>query len=194
MSSSSLRPFSAGVAVRPAVLLQPSLSFRRLSFSPSLSPNRLGKASVSVAGATAAGNPGPQQSKNPKESKQATSTDASVQEEEEVEEDLPWIHEKALDLVEFTGTVTQAVPGPRVGQSKLPWILAVPLAWVGLSFVIGFVKAVKKFTSPRAQRKRLVFPFISLLNQSIDMISCGCLQPALFLWTVHCRSIKMLSS
>ncbi|KAG6513984.1 hypothetical protein ZIOFF_024321 [Zingiber officinale] len=31
----------------------------------------------------------------------------------------------------------------------------VPLTWVGFSFVIGFVKAVRKFTSPRAQRKRL---------------------------------------
>lgn len=73
-----------------------------------------------------------------------------------MEENLPWIQEKALDLVEFTGTVTQAIPGPRVAQSQLPWLLAVPLAWVGLSFVIGFVKAVRKFTSPRAQRKRLV--------------------------------------
>ena len=76
--------------------------------------------------------------------------------EEEVEEDLPWIQEKAMDLVEFTGTVTQALPGPRVGQSKLPWIIAVPLAYVGVSFIIAFVKTVKKFTSPRAQKKRLV--------------------------------------
>lgn len=75
---------------------------------------------------------------------------------EEVEENLPWIQEKALDVVEFTGSVTQAIPGPRVGTSSLPWILALPLAYAGITFVIAFVKTVKKFTSPRAKRKRLV--------------------------------------
>lgn len=86
----------------------------------------------------------------------------------EVEEDLPWIQEKALDLVEFTGSVTQAIPGPRVGTSSLPWILAVPLAYVGVSFVIAFVKTVKKFSSPREKRRRLVsvFPIqLILLNR-----------------------------
>lgn len=81
--------------------------------------------------------------------------------EVEVEEELPWIQEKALDLVEFTGSVTQAIPGPRVGQSKLPWILAVPLAYVGVSFVIAFVKTVKKFNSPKFKRKKLVSGIIS---------------------------------
>lgn len=75
---------------------------------------------------------------------------------EEVEEDLPWIQEKALDLVEFTGSVTQAIPGPRVGTSSLPWILALPLAYAGLTFVIAVVKTVKKFSSPRHKRKKLV--------------------------------------
>lgn len=79
-----------------------------------------------------------------------------VEVEVETEEELPWIQEKALDLVEFTGSVTQAIPGPRVGQSKLPWILAVPLAYVGVSFVIAFVKTVKKFNSPKYKRKKLV--------------------------------------
>lgn len=82
---------------------------------------------------------------------------SSVEEEtEEVEEDMLWIQEKALDLVEFTGSVTQAIPGPRVGSSKLPWMLAVPLAYVGVTFVAAFVKTVKKFSSPKAQRKKLV--------------------------------------
>ncbi|CAA6655709.1 unnamed protein product [Spirodela intermedia] len=101
---------------------------------------------------------------------QQQSKNASVpmaDEEEEVEEDLPWIQEKAMDLVEFTGTVTQALPGPRVGQSKLPWVLAVPLAYIGVSFVIAFVKTVKKFTSPRAQKRRLVNKNATLLK-SID--------------------------
>ncbi|XP_031269873.1 uncharacterized protein LOC116128304 [Pistacia vera] len=82
--------------------------------------------------------------------------DAEVEVEIEIEEELPWIQEKALDLVEFTGSVTQAIPGPRVGQSKLPWILAVPLAYVGVSFVIAFIKTVKKFNSPKYKRKKLV--------------------------------------
>ncbi|TXG57436.1 hypothetical protein EZV62_018749 [Acer yangbiense] len=64
--------------------------------------------------------------------------------------------EKALDLVEFTGSVTQALPGPRVGQSKLPWILAVPLAYLGVTFVVAFVKTVKKFNSPKFKRRKLV--------------------------------------
>lgn len=80
-----------------------------------------------------------------------------VEEEEiEVEEDLPWIQEKALDLVEFTGSVTQAIPGPRVGQTSFPWFLAVPLALLGVTFVTSFVKALKKFTSPREKRRKLV--------------------------------------
>lgn len=93
--------------------------------------------------------------------------------EEEVEEDLPWIQEKALDLVEFTGTVTQAIPGPRVGQSPLPWILAVPLAYVGLSFFIAVVKTVKKFTSPKAKRKRLVNKNAFLLKSIDELFEKG---------------------
>lgn len=76
--------------------------------------------------------------------------------EEEVEEELPWIQEKALDLVEFTGSVTQAIPGPRVAHSSFPWILAVPLTYFGITFVIAFVKTVRKFNSPREKRRKLV--------------------------------------
>ncbi|XP_042051879.1 uncharacterized protein LOC121797199 [Salvia splendens] len=77
-------------------------------------------------------------------------------EEEEVEEELPWIQEKALDLVEFTGSVTQTIPGPRVGQSSLPWMLAIPMAYLGVTFVIAVVKTVRKFNSPREKRRKLV--------------------------------------
>ena len=100
---------------------------------------------------------------------------AEEQKEEQVveeEEDLPWIQEKALDLVEFTGSVTHAIPGPRVGSSSLPWILALPLAYAGLTFVVAFVKTVKKFTSPRAKRRKLV-------SQSVFLVSVSC-----FLWTI----------
>lgn len=79
----------------------------------------------------------------------------------EEEEDLPWIQEKALDLVEFTGSVTQAIPGPRVGTSSLPWMLAVPLAYLGITFVFAFYKTVKKFNSPRElRRKQVAFLYI----------------------------------
>lgn len=88
--------------------------------------------------------------------------------EVEVEEELPWIQEKALDLVEFTGSVTQAIPGPRVGQSKLPWILAVPLAYFGVTFVIALVKTVKKFNSPKYKRRKLVS---GIFYRSILLIS-----------------------
>ncbi|XP_038891521.1 uncharacterized protein LOC120080915 [Benincasa hispida] len=85
----------------------------------------------------------------------------------EVEEDLPWYQEKALDLVEFTGSVTQAIPGPRVGQSSLPWILAVPLAYLGVTFVIAFVKTVRKFNSPKEKRRRQVTKN-AILCKSVD--------------------------
>lgn len=78
------------------------------------------------------------------------------QQELEEEEELSWIQEKALDLVEFTGSVTQALPGPRVGQTSFPWILTVPLAYFGITFVIAFVKTVRKFNSPREKRRKLV--------------------------------------
>ncbi|KAI3453240.1 hypothetical protein Pfo_009903 [Paulownia fortunei] len=89
------------------------------------------------------------------------------EEEEEVEEELPWIQEKAMDLVEFTGSVTQAIPGPRVGRSSLPWVLAVPLAYLGITFVIAFVKTVRKFSSPREKRRQLVNKN-AMLCKSID--------------------------
>jgi len=100
-------------------------------------------------------------SATPNSNNNATSNSIKNQEKEkevevEVEEELPWIQEKALDLVEFTGSVTQAIPGPRVGPTSLPWILAIPLAYASLTFVIAFVKTVKKFSSPKAKRRRLV--------------------------------------
>ncbi|KAF8389538.1 hypothetical protein HHK36_024053 [Tetracentron sinense] len=104
-----------------------------------------------------------QQPKNPKNERTLIEEEVEV----EVEEDLPWIQEKAIDLVEFTGSVTQAIPGPRVGGSSLPWILAVPLAYAGITFVIAFVKTVRKFNSPKQKRRKLVNKN-ALLCKSID--------------------------
>ncbi|PQQ09684.1 uncharacterized protein Pyn_13530 [Prunus yedoensis var. nudiflora] len=85
--------------------------------------------------------------------------------------------EKALDLVEFTGSVSQAIPGPRVGTSSLPWILALPLAYAGLTFVVAFVKTVKKFSSPRQKRKRLVNKNAMLCKSIDDLFHSGADQP-----------------
>ncbi|KAF6153398.1 hypothetical protein GIB67_003588 [Kingdonia uniflora] len=101
-----------------------------------------------------------QQQKNPK-------TSVVEEETEEEEEELPWIQEKAMDLVEFTGSVSQALPGPRVGESKLPWLLAVPLAYAGITFVVAFVKTVRKFNSPKEKRRKLVNKN-AFLCQSVD--------------------------
>ncbi|KAL0888299.1 hypothetical protein Bca101_012282 [Brassica carinata] len=122
---------------------------------PSLRPSRPNHLSTSASA-----------SKKPSEI--ATTQNKKEEEvEEEVEEDMLWIQEKALDLVEFTGSVTQAIPGPRVGSSKLPWMLAVPLAYAGVTFVTAFVKTVKKFSSPKTQRKKLVNQN-AMLCRSID--------------------------
>lgn len=94
-------------------------------------------------------------------------------EEEEVEEELPWIQEKALDLVEFTGSVTQALPGPRVGQSSLPWVLAVPLAYLGITFVFALVKTVRKFNSPREKRRQLVNKNAALCKSIDELFEKG---------------------
>lgn len=119
----------------------------RLRLTPTSAP------SLSVSSATAAS----KSSTNPVvDSKNQNKAEPDEGQVVEVEEDLPWIQEKALDIVEFSGSVTQAIPGPRVGTTSLPWILALPLAYAGLTFVVAFVKTVKKFTSPREKRRRLV--------------------------------------
>lgn len=74
--------------------------------------------------------------------------------EEEVE--LSWIQDKAMDFAEFSASVVQAIPGPRVGRTSLPWILALPLAYAGITFVIAFVRTVQKFNSPKEKRRRKV--------------------------------------
>ncbi|XP_022725774.1 uncharacterized protein LOC111282092 isoform X2 [Durio zibethinus] len=123
---------------------------------PHLTPRRRPNLSQSLTAAAVKSGGIAVPPKNPKEKKKEVVGKDTDEVEVEVEEELPWIQEKALDLVEFTGSVTQAIPGPRVGTSSLPWILAVPLAYAGITFVIAFVKTVKKFTSPRHKRKKLV--------------------------------------
>ncbi|XP_068646497.1 uncharacterized protein [Aristolochia californica] len=126
--------------------------------------------------------------------KEASKVEVEQVEEEEVEEELPWIQEKALDLVEFTGTVTQAIPGPRVGQSSLPWILAVPLAYVGLSFVIAVIKTIRKYGSPKFKRKKLTgFSMEEILRKYIRYaLNEKPFNPDLVLDLIHLRRFTML--
>lgn len=160
----ALRPKPAQFAFLDPLLFSPPTSLPQvarsnpLPFSPLSARTSTGRSAFVPAaskggGGTGRGNGG----KKPAAKEQAkVEGDEGEGEMVDVEEDLPWIQEKALDLVEFTGSVTQAIPGPRVGSSSLPWMLAVPLAYVGISFVIAFVKTVRKFSSPREKRRRLV--------------------------------------
>ena len=101
--------------------------------------------------------------------------------EEEVEEDMLWIQEKALNLVEFTGTVAQAIPGPRVGDTKLPWMLAVPLTYAVTTLVTTAVKTVNKLSSPKAQRKKLVNSLCFALCFTLFLLSVSLCSCSLFL-------------
>ncbi|KAJ3680311.1 hypothetical protein LUZ60_016589 [Juncus effusus] len=151
------------------LLLPPSVSSKPLS-SPSFSP--LPRRPVTLKPARLVLTHA--RSKQTSPSVQSKETKKEVKEEEiEVEEELPWIQEKALDLVEYTGTVAQAIPGPRVAQSPMPWLLAVPLAYVGITFVLAFVKTVQKFTSPKAKRKRQVNKNAALLKSIDELFSKG---------------------
>lgn len=78
-----------------------------------------------------------------------------------------------MDLVEFTGSVTQALPGPRVGSSSFPWLLTVPLAYFGVTFFIAFVRTVQKFNSPKAQKRRLVDKNAVLLKSIDELFEKG---------------------
>lgn len=152
------------------LLLRPK--FSSLPFPiPFANRSRYRRLSISFAAAAAKKDSNAIQSQNSDEKKEKKKKQVEEEEEEveEVEEELPWLQEKALDVVEFTGSVTQAIPGPRVGTSSLPWILALPLAYAGLTFVIAFVKTVKKLSSPREKRRKLVNKN-AFLCKSIDQL------------------------
>jgi hypothetical protein len=87
---------------------------------------------------------------------------ASAGEEDEEEEvEISWIQEKAEDLIVATGQAIDRVPGPRVVESRMPWLVVLPLAYLGITFVIACVRTYKRYTSPKGQRKRQVERFAS---------------------------------
>lgn len=164
-TNTSLTPFHSTIS--KTLPLFPTFSTPKLRLSSSISTT------VAAAAKNSSNNLNDQSSSKEKEI------------EVEVEEELPWIQEKALDLVEFTGSVTQALPGPRVGPTSFPWILAVPLAYVGVTFVIAFVKTVNKFTSPKAKRRRLVS-----LSLSLSLLHTN---PNFFNWFIYCIALGYLT-
>ncbi|KAM7269974.1 hypothetical protein ACFE04_029188 [Oxalis oulophora] len=176
MASSSSSSSSSSLTTKPfssQFLLNPN-KITKLPFSPSLIslPKRPTTTTTTTrvsASTTSKNNKNPS---NPK-TQQVIVDEEEIEVEVEVEEDLPWIQEKALDLVEFTGSVSQAIPGPRVGQSSLPWIVTLPIAYVGVSFVIAFVKTVRKFTSPKAKRRRLVSKNAVLIKYIDELLGKG---------------------
>ncbi|GAB2275335.1 hypothetical protein Dimus_010097 [Dionaea muscipula] len=95
------------------------------------------------------------------------------EEEEEVEEHMSTLEETALDLKEYSESIVQAIPGPRVWGSSLPWLLAIPLTYAGVSFVVAFVKTVKKFYSPKGRHQRVVSKNAFLLKSVNDLLQKG---------------------
>ncbi|GJP50785.1 hypothetical protein CLOM_g9950 [Closterium sp. NIES-68] len=97
-----------------------------------------------------------------------------VVEEELVEEEIPeeeaepsWVSERVTDVQQTVQSVMQAVPGPRVGESNMPWLVALPLGYMALTFVLAVYKTVKMRSSPKAKRRRQIGKNAGL-NQTID--------------------------
>lgn len=78
------------------------------------------------------------------------------QEEVEEEEELSWVEEKVEDLKDYTSSAVRSIPGPRVGDGELPWLLALPIGYVAVSLVVAVVKTVRRYTSREGKRRRQV--------------------------------------
>lgn len=81
--------------------------------------------------------------------------------------------ETALEAKEYTASMIQAIPGPRVAGTNLPWMLALPLGYVGVAFVIAFVKTVLKLNSPKGRRQRQVNKNAVLCKSIDDLLQKG---------------------
>eukprot|EP00475_Leptophrys_vorax_P020266 TRINITY_DN27730_c0_g1_i1.p1 TRINITY_DN27730_c0_g1~~TRINITY_DN27730_c0_g1_i1.p1 ORF type:complete len:329 (+),score=82.85 TRINITY_DN27730_c0_g1_i1:105-1091(+) len=90
-----------------------------------------------------------------------------VEEEEDEPSEESWVSERVSEVQETVQSVMQAIPGPRVGESNMPWLLAVPLGYMALTFVLAVYKTVKKRSSPKAKRRRQIGKNAGL-NQKID--------------------------
>ncbi|KAK9115483.1 hypothetical protein Sjap_014430 [Stephania japonica] len=118
--------------------------------------------------------------RNQEEAESSTRSKKQEEEEEEEgiieeEEEVPWIEEKTMKLVEFSGSITQALPGPRLrlGHSSLPCLLALPLAYAGITFLIAFLNTLRKFNSPTHKRRKLVNKNAMLCKSIDDLFQKG---------------------
>lgn len=104
-------------------------------------------------------------------------TAAAEEEDGEYEEvEISWIQEKAEDLYQMTGVAVNSIPGPRVGSTPLPWLLAVPIGYLSITFIIAVVKTVLKYNSPKAKRRRLVDKNAFLVKSINDYFPLGRLE------------------
>ena len=76
--------------------------------------------------------------------------------DDEEEEGESWVSERVHDVQEATQAMIEAVPGPRVGSSGMPWLVALPLAYMVLTFIVAVVRTVRKRNTPQAKRRRQV--------------------------------------
>ncbi|OAE29406.1 hypothetical protein AXG93_2090s1120 [Marchantia polymorpha subsp. ruderalis] len=142
--STSERPSSSALAVKSRTGLSLSNLPSGCNFLPSVLPNfkPSGRRIVEA---------------NAKKSKQKAAAPVEpVVEEQEVEVEISWVEEKAEDAVQYLTSAVKAVPGPRVGGGDLPWLLAVPLGYAAISFVIAVVKTARKLSSPREKRRQQI--------------------------------------
>eukprot|EP00245_Coleochaete_scutata_P010536 TRINITY_DN370_c0_g1_i1.p1 TRINITY_DN370_c0_g1~~TRINITY_DN370_c0_g1_i1.p1 ORF type:complete len:358 (-),score=72.63 TRINITY_DN370_c0_g1_i1:710-1783(-) len=79
-----------------------------------------------------------------------------VPDEDDNVDERSWIQEKFDDVVLTTEAAMDIVPGPRVGDSSLPWAVAVPLGYLSITFVIAVIRSWQNFNSPSARRRRQV--------------------------------------
>ncbi|KAJ4972386.1 hypothetical protein NE237_005485 [Protea cynaroides] len=71
--------------------------------------------------------------------------------DEEAEEDLPWLQDKAMDLAEFTGSVTQDLA--RVA------CISACACWLWISFFLFFFHDLKPMERDKGLRKANKLPF-----------------------------------
>jgi hypothetical protein len=83
-------------------------------------------------------------------------------EQEEVEEyeEVSWLTDRVESTKEFTANIVHRTPGPRIRNSDIPWLIALPALYFSITFVIAIFKTVRKWGAPKAQRRRLVRFFL----------------------------------
>eukprot|EP00271_Cylindrocystis_brebissonii_P020058 TRINITY_DN6484_c0_g1_i2.p1 TRINITY_DN6484_c0_g1~~TRINITY_DN6484_c0_g1_i2.p1 ORF type:complete len:423 (+),score=63.03 TRINITY_DN6484_c0_g1_i2:102-1271(+) len=100
-------------------------------------------------------------------SAESQSEQADLEEVGEDGEEESWLEEKIGTAQEYVGQAVQVVPGPRVGSTGLPWLLALPIAYMVVTFAWTVFRRVQKFNSPKGRRRRQIGKN-ALLNEMLD--------------------------